>query len=108
MSELFAVIETGAKQYRVQSGDLIKVEKLDTTEAGEEVSFDRVLLVSGNGEIKVGNPIINNAKVLGKYVKETKAEKLIAFKYTRRKNYRRKIGHRQKHSLVKIESVQVN
>ena len=107
MSKLSAVIETGGKQYKVKEGDVIEIEKLDNV-PGEEVSFDRILLVSGEGTIKIGNPIVKTAKVLGKLVKETKGPKLIAFKYTRRANYRRKVGHRQKYSLVKIESVKAS
>ncbi|MBI1883020.1 MAG: 50S ribosomal protein L21 [Chlamydiae bacterium] len=101
---LYAVIETGGKQYQVRPGDVLQVERLDKTPEGA-ISFDRVLLVSKEGQIKVGTPILNGAKVLGKFVKEVKGEKLIAFKYKRRKNYRRKVGHRQKYDLVKIESV---
>lgn len=106
MSESYAIIETGGKQYQVREGDVIQVERV-VKNPGDEVSFDRVLLVSKEGEIKVGDPILKDAKVLGKFLKEIKGEKVIAFKYKRRKNYRRKVGHRQKYSLVKIESLQV-
>lgn len=104
MSNLSAVIESGGKQYRVKEGDVIQVERLEKN-PGEEVLFDQVLLISGDGELKVGSPILKEAKVLGKFIKEFKGKKLICFKYKRRKNYRRKVGHRQKYSLVRIESV---
>lgn len=106
MSTISAVIETGGKQYRVQEGDVIQVERLGKA-SGDEVSFDKVLLISGDGQVKIGDPILKGAKVLGKFVNELKGKKIVAFKYKRRKNYRRKVGHRQKYSLVKIESVQV-
>jgi len=107
MGQISAVIETGGKQYRVQEGDIIRVELLDSN-PGDEVTFDKVLLVSGEGQSKIGTPVVENAKVLGKLVQELKGPKLIAFKYKRRKNYRRKVGHRQKYSVVEIQSVQVS
>jgi large subunit ribosomal protein L21 len=106
MSTISAVIETGGKQYKVKEGDLIQVERLGKA-SDEEVTFDKVLLISGEGQFKVGDPIIKGAKVLGKFVQEMKGKKIFAFMYKRRKNYRRKVGHRQKYSLIKIESVQV-
>ena len=106
MAILSAVIETGGKQYKVKEGDIIQVERLEKN-PGDDISFDQVLLVTGEDKTKVGNPILKEAKVLGKLIKEFRGEKLIAFKYRRRKNYRRKVGHRQRYSLVKIESVQV-
>ena len=104
MSEKSAVIQTGGKQYRVREGDVIEIELVGKG-AGEEVSFDQVLLVTSDGDIKVGTPVVKGAKVVGKVVMEKKGPKVIAFKYTRRANYRRKVGHRQNYSVVKIESV---
>ena len=103
---MYAVIRTGGKQYKVKEGDVIQVERLGKA-SGEEISFDKVLLVSGEGQLKVGDPIVKGAKVLGKFISELKGKKTVAFMYKRRKNYRRKVGHRQKYSLVRIESVQI-
>ncbi len=106
MSLTYAIIETGGKQYQVQEGDVLEIELLPKA-SSEEILFDKVLLISQDGKVKIGTPIVKEAKVLGKLVKETKGEKIIAFKYKRRKGYRRKVGHRQKYSVVKIESVKV-
>ncbi|MDP3981611.1 MAG: 50S ribosomal protein L21 [Chlamydiota bacterium] len=103
---MFAVIETGGKQYKVTEGDVIEIEKLPA-QAGEEVLFDKVLLISQDGDIRVGTPFVESAKILGTKVKDIKGEKVIAFQYRRRKNYKRKVGHRQKYSLVRIDKFQI-
>ena len=84
---MYAVIETGGKQYRVSTGDTIFVEKLDVNE-GDEVVFDRVLLVSQDGKIQVGKPYVEGAKVVAKAVKQGKQKKIIVFKYKPKKNYK--------------------
>ena len=99
----YAVIETGGKQYSVSEGDLIKVEKLDA-EPGNVVDLDKVLLIGGD-ETKVGAPYIDGAKVTAEVVKNGKAKKIIVFKYKAKKNYRKKQGHRQPYTELKITSI---
>ena len=101
---MYAVIETGGKQYRVQEGDTIFVEKLDANE-GESISFDKVLLVSGEGDVKVGKPYVDGAVVSGNVVEQGKGKKVIVFKFKAKKDYRKKQGHRQPYTRVKIEKI---
>lgn len=98
---MYSVIETGGKQYTVQEGDLVKVEKLDANE-GDAVTFDKVLLVARDGEINVGKPYVNDAKVEAKVLKQAKAKKVIVYKFKAKKNERKKKGHRQPYTLVEI------
>lgn len=100
---MYAVIETGGKQYRVQEGDVITVEKLNA-EAGETVTFDKVLLMSDGKEVKVGTPYLSEA-VTGSVVENGKGKKVIIFKYKAKKDYRKKQGHRQPYTLVEIISI---
>lgn len=103
---VYAVIKTGGKQFKVSEGDVIKVEKLNL-EAGETVTFDEVLLLNdGNGSLKVGNPIVQNAKVMAEVIEQGKAKKIIVFKYKKRKNYRKKQGHRQPYTKIKITKIE--
>ncbi|SVC43937.1 uncharacterized protein METZ01_LOCUS296791 [marine metagenome] len=100
-----AVFETGGKQYRAKTGDLLKVEKLGS-EDGATVTFDRVLLVNNDGKVTVGAPTVENAAVTAKVIEsERKDKKVIIFKMKRRKGYRNKNGHRQRHSIVKITDI---
>jgi len=101
---MYAVIETGGKQYRVQKGDTLKIERI-SGEPGSQCCFDRVLLIGGNGQVRIGTPTVEKASVVGKIVKEIKGDKLTIFKYKRRKNYRWKMGHRQHLSVVQIEEI---
>ena len=101
---MYAVIETGGKQYRVNQGDIIKVEKL-TVDVGEKVDFDRVLLVGEGTDVKVGSPIVDGASVSGTVVEQDRHRKIIVFKMKRRKNYRRKQGHRQDYTGVLIDKI---
>ncbi len=101
---MYAIIKTGGKQFRVSEGDVIRVERL-SSEEGEKVSFDEVLMVGGDGEIKIGSPNIEGATVEGTVVKHGKAKKIIVFKYKAKKNYRKKQGHRQPFTQVKIEKI---
>ena len=98
-----AVIETGGKQYKVQEGDVITVEKLKA-EAGDTITFDKVLLMSDGKEVKVGTPYLAEA-VTGSVVENGKGKKVIIFKYKAKKDYRKKQGHRQPYTMVKIESL---
>lgn len=101
---MYAVIETGGKQYRVQEGDVITVEKLDV-EAGEKITFDKVLLISDGETIKVGAPFVTSCNVAGTVVEHGKGQKVIIFKYKAKKDYRKKQGHRQPYTMIKIEKV---
>ena len=101
---MYAVIQTGGKQYRVRAGDTVLVEKLDGA-VGDAVQFDEVLLVSGDDAVSVGKPMLDGAKVTGEIVEQTLGKKLIVYKFKRRKDYRRRNGHRQKYTAVKINEV---
>ena len=102
---MYAVIVTGGKQYRVAQGDVIKVELLDA-EAGSDVEFDRVLLVGKDGESpKLGAPFLAGGKVTGKVKRDGRTDKVFTFKLRRRKNYRRRAGHRQHFTEVEITGI---
>ncbi|MCY4263193.1 MAG: 50S ribosomal protein L21 [Candidatus Dadabacteria bacterium] len=102
---MHAVIKTGGKQYIVKPGDVIDIEKI-SGELGEEISFEQVLLVSADGEdVRVGSPVVENARVVGKIIRHKKGEKIIVFKFKRRKGYRKKAGHRQNLTSVEITSI---
>ena len=102
---MYAVIKTGGKQYRVAANDVLTVEKLEA-EAGAKVSFDQVLMVAGEGEPKIGAPLLSGAVVEGEVVEQTRGPKLTIFKKRRRKHYRRKTGHRQDVTVVRITGIQ--
>ncbi|MFD0871215.1 50S ribosomal protein L21 [Chlamydia abortus] len=102
---MYAIIETGGKQYKVQEGDAIYIEKLDVNE-GDVVTFDRVLLVSGDKGVSIGSPVVSGASVSAKVEKQGKGRKVIVYKYKAKKNYRRKQGHRQPYTKVVIEKIQ--
>jgi len=101
---MYAIIETGGKQYRVQEGDQLFVEKLEVIE-GESFKFDKVLLVSDNGEVKVGKPYVDGANVEATVEKHGKGKKVIVFKYRAKKDYRKKQGHRQPYTKVVIGKI---
>jgi large subunit ribosomal protein L21 len=101
---MYAVIRTGGKQYRVAKNDVITIEKL-AAEKGATVSFDEVLMVGGDGATKVGAPLVAGAKVTGTVLDQGKGEKILVFKKRRRKNSRRKNGHRQLETVVRIADI---
>lgn len=101
---MYAVIETGGKQYRVQEGDTIFIEKVAGNE-GEALSFDKILLVSNGEEVKVGKPYVDGVSVQGNIVEHGKAKKIVVFKFKRKKDYRKKQGHRQPYTKVRIEKI---
>ncbi len=103
---MYAIIETGGKQYRVQEGDTLYVEKLPA-EAGETVELNKVLAVVAGDELKVGTPLVEGAKVILKVVRHGRGKKIIVFKYKAKKNYRRKKGHRQPFTQVTVEKIEV-
>ncbi|MBO9609227.1 MAG: 50S ribosomal protein L21 [Paenibacillaceae bacterium] len=102
---MYAIIETGGKQYKVQEGDVLYIEKLESGE-GDSVSFDRVLLVSKDSGVTVGSPLVAGATVSAKVEKHGKGKKIIVYKYKAKKNYRRKQGHRQPYTKVVIDKIQ--
>lgn len=101
---MYAVIETGGKQYRVNEGDVIRVEKL-AADVGSKVDFDRVLLVGEGEQVKVGTPVVDGASVSGTIIEQDRHRKIVVFKMKRRKNYRRKQGHRQDYTGIRIEEI---
>lgn len=102
---MYAIIETGGKQYKVQQGDELYIEKLNA-EQGEVVTFDRVLAVSGENGLTLGSPVVAGATVTAKVERHGRGEKIVVFKYKAKKNYRRKQGHRQPYTKVIIENIQ--
>lgn len=101
---MYAVIEACGRQYKVQKGDVVFFEKLDSEE-GKTVSFDKVVLVSDDGKVQVGNPYVSGAKVEGKVVAHGKGKKIVVFKYKPKKNERKTQGHRQEYTKVEITAV---
>jgi large subunit ribosomal protein L21 len=101
---MYAVIRTGGKQYRVAEGQMLQVEKLPG-EPGQAITFDEVLLVGGGDKPKVGRPLVKGASVKAEIVDQGRDKKIIVFKLRRRKNYRRKAGHRQPYTQVKITGI---
>ena len=101
---MYAIIAAGGRQYRVSQGDVIYINKVNQ-EADSTISFD-VLMIGGDGDVKVGNPVLAGAKVEGKVVAQVKGEKITVYKYKSKKNYARKAGHRQPYTKVEITAVQ--
>jgi len=101
---MYAVMETGSKQYRVTAGDTLEIERLQV-EAGKPFTFDRVLLVNNDGKLSVGSPTVASASVVADVVSHIRGEKKIAFKMKRRKGYHRTVGHRQELTVVKIKEI---
>ena len=102
---MYAVIKTGGKQYRVSEGDVLNVEKL-AGEVGENIVFDTVLTVVNDGEVMIGKPVVEGAKVTAKVVEHGKAKKIFVFKYRAKSNYRKRQGHRQPYTQVEITSIE--
>ena len=101
---MFAIIETGGKQYKVAQGDVIYVEKLDCA-ADDSVTIDRVIMAGEGDSVTMGDPYIKGASVVAKVVKNGKSKKILVFKYKAKKNYRRRQGHRQPYTKLQIESI---
>jgi large subunit ribosomal protein L21 len=103
---MYAIIESCGKQYKVAEGDVVFFEKLDAEE-GKKVTFDKVVLVSEEGKVQVGNPYVKSVKVEGKVVSHGKAKKILVYKMKPKKNYRRMQGHRQPYTKVEITSIKL-
>jgi large subunit ribosomal protein L21 len=101
---MYAVLETGSKQYRVSAGDTLKIERLPV-EAGKPVTFDRVLLVNADGKITVGSPTVTGATVEADVIEHIRGDKVVTFKMKRRKGYHKTIGHRQELTVVKVKEI---
>ena len=101
---MYAIIRTGGKQFRAEPGKTLRVPSLDI-EPGQDVTFDEVLLGANDGDVKLGAPLVGGAAVTAEVVKHGKGEKIIVFKFKRRKNYRRKQGHRQKYTEVRVRDI---
>ena len=101
---MYAVVATGGKQYKVREGEILRVEKIPG-EIGAPVSFDKVLMTSDGTSVNIGQPFLENITVSGHITEQAKAKKILVFKYKRRKRYRRKNGHRQPYTAVKIDSI---
>ena len=103
---MYAVLETGSKQYRVAAGETLEVERL-SVETGQPVTFDRVLMINNDGKVTVGSPLVANATVTADVVEHIRGEKKLTFKMKRRKGYHKSIGHRQELTVVKIKEIKV-
>jgi large subunit ribosomal protein L21 len=101
---MYAVVASGGKQYKVEEGDILRVEKIPG-EVGAAITFDQVLMVSDGEIVNIGQPVLDDASVEGHIVEQGRAKKIIVFKYKRRKRYRRKQGHRQPYTAIKIDSI---
>ena len=104
---MYAVVFSGGKQYKVQKGEILRVEKI-SGDIGASVSFDKILMFSDGENVSIGQPVLGNVSVSGHIVEQAKAKKIIVFKYKRRKRYRRKQGHRQQYTDVKIDNIAQN
>jgi large subunit ribosomal protein L21 len=102
---MYAVVNTGGKQYKVQQGETLRIEKIPG-EVGSSVTFDKVLMVADGENIRVGQPVLENVAVQAQIVEQDKAKKILVFKYKRRKRYRRKNGHRQPFTAIRIDGIE--
>lgn len=103
---MYAIVEAGSKQYKVQKGDVIEIEKLDV-ETGKTVKLDKVLFYSKGKSVDIGRPYIKDAKLVCEVLSHLRQDKVIAFKYRRRKGSRKKIGHRQEATRLKVKEIEV-
>ncbi len=102
---MYAVVNTGGKQYRVEKGETLRIEKIPG-EVGSQVTFDKVLMVADGENVRVGQPLLEKAAVQASIVEQDRAKKIIVFKYKRRKRYRRKQGHRQPYTAIRIDGIE--
>jgi large subunit ribosomal protein L21 len=102
---MYAIVETGGKQYKIQPGEVLRVEKLPGN-VGDPVAFDKVLMLGTKDEVRVGSPLVDGARVTGRIVTQDKGRKIVVFKFKRRKRYRLKKGHRQLFTAVQIDAIE--
>ena len=103
---MYAVIKTGGKQFQVSEGDVIQVEKLEG-QPGDTVEIDEVLMLRTDSDVKIGAPLVEGAAVSATILDQTKGKKIVVYKFKRRKDYRRKQGHRQKYTKLRIDAIKV-
>ncbi len=103
---MYAIVDSGGKQYKAQEGEILRVEKL-AGEVGDSISFDKILMFSDGENVNIGTPLLEDVAVSGHIVEQGKAKKIIVFKYKRRKRYRRKRGHRQQFTAVKVDIIKI-
>ena len=101
---MYAVVATGGKQYKVEPGEVLRVEKIPG-DVGAQIAFDQVLMVGEGESVRIGQPVIDGATVTGHIIEQDKSKKILVFKYKRRKRFRRKQGHRQPYTAVKIDAI---
>ena len=101
---MYAVVKTGGKEYRISPGDLIRVEKVEGR-VGDRVTMEDILMVSHEGQVRIGNPLLANAVITGEIVQQVKGKKVLTYKMKRRKNYRRTKGHRQTYTYIKVNDI---
>jgi large subunit ribosomal protein L21 len=101
---MYAVVKTGGKEYRISKGDVIRVEKIQGR-VGDQVTMKDVLMVSQEGQVQVGNPLLTHAMITGEIVQEVKGKKTLTYKMKRRKNYRRTKGHRQTYTYLRVNDI---
>ena len=102
---MYAVVRTGGRQFRVTPGQAVRVEKLDG-EVGDKIQLDEVLMLGGEGDSRIGTPLVEGAKVVGTITAQDRGDKIIIFKMKRRKGYRRKAGHRQYYTEVRVDAIE--
>lgn len=102
---MYAVVNTGGKQYKVRQGETLRIEKIPG-EVGSPVTFDTILMVADGENIRLGQPVLENVKVQAQIVEQDRARKVLVFKYKRRKRYRRKQGHRQPYTAIRIDGIE--
>jgi len=103
---MHAVIKTGGKQHKVSEGDVIAIEKISGNK-GDTIVFDQILMVESNGDIRIGRPVVEGAKVTGEIIRQTKGDKLIVFKMKKRKGFHKKNGHRQQLTSMRIKEISI-
>jgi large subunit ribosomal protein L21 len=101
---MYAVVKTGGKEYRISQGDLIRVEKMEG-KVGDQVTMKDILMVSHEGQVQVGNPLLANAVITGEIVQQVRGKKVLIYKMKRRKNYRRTKGHRQTYTYIRVNDI---
>ncbi len=102
---MYAIIQTGGKQYKVAVGELVKVEKLNA-EAGDKITLDQVLMLKDDNGTRIGDPLVQGAKVVGEVIEQGRGKKITVYKYKKRKNQRKKQGHRQAYTRILIEAIE--